>query len=224
MPQPPAPRPQLPDGAAGQFTGFPPQAFAFFKDLARHNNREWFQAHKEVYEQACREPMKALMADLGAGAATRITRVNRDVRFSNDRSPYRTYIAAGVRGNYVSLSTEGLYVGTGIYKPEPAVLQRFRGAIDSDASGRTLEKIVTSLRRKGYKVDTHDTVETAPRGYSVDHPRIDLLRMKDIFAGKTFAPQPWLSTRNALDRITRVMTEIKPLGDWIRQHVGSRQS
>ena len=210
---------------AGQFNGFPPEAIAFLKQLSRHNNREWFQAHKDVYEQACREPMKALVSDLGPGVGSvKITRINRDVRFSNDRSPYRTYIAAGVRGNYVSLSTEGLYVGTGIYKPEPAVLQRFRAAIDSDASGRTLKKIVTALRRKGYKVDTHDTVETAPRGYSVDHPRIDLLRMKDIFAGKTFAPQPWLSTPKALDRITRVMTEIKPLGDWLRQHVGSRQS
>ena len=87
----------------------------------------------------------------------------------------------------------------------------------------TLQKIVTSLRRKGYTVDTHDTVATTPRGYPADHPRIDLLRMKDIFAGKTFPPQPWLSTPKALDRIRRVMTEIKPLGDWLRQHVGSRR-
>ena len=146
------------------------------------------------------------------------------MRFSNDRSPYRTYIAAGVRGNYVSLSTEGLYVGTGMYKPEPAALQRLRAAIASDASGPTLQKIVTSLRRKGYTVDTHDSVATTPRGYAADHPRIDLLRMKDIFAGKTFPPQPWLSTPKALDRVRGVMTEIKPLADWLRQHVGSRQS
>jgi uncharacterized protein (TIGR02453 family) len=207
----------------GQFTGFPAEAITFFKQLARHNNREWFQAHKDVYERACREPMKALVADLGPGlGATRITRINRDIRFSNDRSPYRTYIAAGVRGNYISLSAEGLYVGTGMYKPEPAALQRLRAAIDNDASGRALHKIVTSLRRQGYAVDTHDTVASAPRGYSADHPRIDLLRMKDIFAGKTFAAQPWLSTPKAIDRIRRVMTDIKPLADWLRQHVGSR--
>jgi len=210
---------------AGQFTGFPPEAIAFFKQLARHNNREWFLVHKDVYERSCREPMKALVADLGPGLGpTKITRINRDIRFSSDRSPYRTYIAAGVRGNYVSLSADGLYVGTGMYKPEPATLQRLRAAIDSEASGRTLEKIVRSLRRKGYEVDTHDRVASAPRGYSADHARIDLLRMKDIFAGKRFAPQPWLSTPKALDRIRRVMTEIKPLGDWLRQHVASRQS
>jgi len=210
---------------AGQFNGFPPEAIAFLKQLSRHNNREWFQAHKDVYEQACREPMKALVSDLGPGVGpVKITRINRDIRFSSDRSPYRTYIAAGVRGNYVSLSAEGLYVGTGMYKPEPAALQRLRAAIASDASGPLLQKIVTSLRRKGYTVDTHDRVSTTPRGYAADHPRIDLLRMKDIFAGKTFPPQPWLSTPKALDRVRTVMTEIKPLADWLRQHVGSRQS
>ena len=111
-----------------------------------------------------------------------------------------------------------------MYKPEPAALQRLRAAIASDASGKALQKIVTSLRRKGYTVDTHDRVATTPRGYAADHPRIDLLRMKDIFAGKMFPPQPWLSTPKALDRVRGVMTEIKPLADWLRQHVGSRQS
>jgi uncharacterized protein (TIGR02453 family) len=207
---------------AGQFSGFPPEAVAFFKQLARHNNREWFQAEKDVYERACREPMKELAAALGS-RRSKMTRINRDVRFSSDRSPYRTYIAAGVDGYYVSLSAEGLYVGTGIYKPEPAALQRFRAAIAGDASGRKLQSIVTSLRRKGYQVDTHETLTSAPRGYTVDHPRIDLLRMKDIFAGKTFAPQPWLSTPKALERINRVMTDLKPLADWLRQHVGSRR-
>jgi uncharacterized protein (TIGR02453 family) len=210
---------------AGRFNGFPPEAIAFLKQLSRHNNREWFQGHKDVYEQACREPMKALVSDLGPGtASTKIMRIHRDVRFSNDRSPYRTYIAAVVRGNYVSLSTDGLYVGTGMYKPESAQLQRLRAAVASDASGPTLHKIVTSLRRKGYTVETHDRVATTPRGYSADHPRIDLLRMKDIFAGKRFPPQPWLSTPKALDRVRKVMTEIKPLADWLRQHVGARQS
>ena len=209
---------------SGRFAGFPTEAIDFFQDLAVHNNREWFQAHKDVYERTCREPMEDLVAELGPEfVASKISRVNRDVRFSNDKSPYRTYIAAGVGGNYISLSTEGLYVGAGIYKPEPAALQRFRAAIASDRSGRELHTVVTSLRRKGYHVDTHETLATTPRGYSADHPRIDLLRMKDIFAGRTFAPELWLSTRNALQRIRRVMTDVKPLSDWLRHHVGSRQ-
>src|SRR2546422_723307 len=88
-----------------------------------------------------------------------------------------------------------------------------------DIAGRELAKAVASMRRKGYNVDTHETLTSAPRGYSADHPRIELLRMKDIFAGKALPVRPWLATRKALERITRVMTDVKPLSDWLRRHV-----
>ena len=207
-----------------RFKGFPPEAMRFFKQLARHNNRDWFQAHKDVYEQACREPMKDLLDELGPRFGPgHIRRINRDIRFSRDKSPYRTHIAAGIGGNYIHLAPTGLYIGAGIYKPEPVALQRFRSAVDGAASGRKLQSIVTTLRRKGYKVDTHQRLASAPRGYAADHPRLDLLRMKDIFAGKTFAPAGWLSTRQAFERVKNVMTDTAPLVDWIRINVGSRQ-
>jgi len=209
---------------AGRFNGFPQEAFDFFEKLALHNNRDWFHAHQEVYERACREPMKQLVAELGAKpATTKLSRINRDVRFSRDTVPYRTYIAAGVDGNYISLSGAGLYVGAGLYKPEGPALERFRSAIDSNVSGRPLQRIVTSLRRKRYQVDTHERLTSAPRGYSADHPRIELLRMKGIFAGKTFAAEPWVSTRGALQRIRRAINDVRPLADWLRVHIGARQ-
>ena len=207
-----------------RFKGFPPEAIRFFKQLARHNNRDWFQAHKEVYEQACREPMKDLLDELGPKFGVgRIMRINRDLRFSRDKSPYRIHIAAGFRDSYINLSPQGLYIGAGIYKPEPAALQRYRSAVDSAGPGRKLQTIVTTLGRKGYTVDTHQRLASAPRGYAPDHPRLDLLRMKDIFAGKTFAPAGWLSTRQAFERVKRVMTDTAPLVDWIRDNIGSRQ-
>jgi uncharacterized protein (TIGR02453 family) len=208
---------------ADQFTGFPHEAFRFFEGLEAHNNREWFQAHKDEYERACREPMKKLLAELPRRSGPgKISRINRDMRFSRDRAPYKTHIAAGVGGYYISLSRAGLYIGAGIYKPDGAELERLRAAIDSDVPGRKLATIVAALRRKGYAVDTHERLTSAPRGYSADHPRIDLLRMKDIFGGKSFAPQPWMSTRKALDRIRRAMTELQPLRDWIDAHVRVR--
>ena len=206
-----------------QFNGFPKEAFEFFEQLALHNNRDWFHSHQEVYERACRNPMKQLVTELGASSAsTKISRINRDVRFSRDTLPYRTYIAAGVSGNYISVSPAGLYVGTGIYKPEPAALERFRRAIDDDKSGRTLQRIITSLQRKSYQVDTHERLMSAPRGYRADHPRVELLKMKGIFAGNTFAPASWLSTRKALERIKQVINDVSPLADWLRVHVGAR--
>jgi uncharacterized protein (TIGR02453 family) len=208
---------------AGRFAGFPHEALEFFEQLALSNNRDWFHAHKDVYDRACRQPMERLLAELRADpASTKISRINRDTRFSRNKAPYRTHIAAGFDGNYIQLSPAGLYVGAGIYKPEPAALARLRSAIDSDESGPPLQRIVTSLRKKDYQVDTHERVASTPRGYSADHPRIELLRMRDIFAGKAYPPEAWFSTRSALDRIRRVLNDIRPLVDWLQVHVGAR--
>jgi uncharacterized protein (TIGR02453 family) len=202
------------------FTGFPREAFTFFRQLARNNNRDWFQAHRETYEQACREPMKQLIAALGADPArTKITRINRDMRFARGRDPYRTHIAAGVGDRYLALSADGLYVGAGLYRPEGPTLERFRNAIDADASGRALHRTVASLRRKGYRVDTHERLVATPRGYRANHPRADLLRMKDIHAGKTLTPSV-LGQAAAVGRIKRAMAATTPLVDWLRAHVG----
>jgi uncharacterized protein (TIGR02453 family) len=202
-----------------RFTGFPREGVDFFKDLQSHNNRDWFQAHKDVYERACREPMRALVSALDPLGAARVSRINRDMRFSRDRAPYKTHISAGIDGYYVSLSANGLYVGTGMYKPEPAVLTRFRAAIDRQQSGRALATVVRALRDKGYEVGTHESLRAAPRGYAADHPRIDLLRMKDIFGGKLMKVEPWLATPKALDRIKRTMADVRPLRDWVRHVV-----
>jgi uncharacterized protein (TIGR02453 family) len=201
------------------FTGFPREATEFFRDLARHNNRDWFQAHKHVYEGACREPLKALVAEIDPLGATHLSRINRDMRFSRDGAPYKTHLAAGVRGTYINLSAEGLYVGTGMYRPEPGVLQKFRSAIDTDKSGRELAKIVSTIRNKGYSVGTHEEVNSAPRGFSPDHPRIDLLRMKDIFAGRMIGPGPVLSTRKAITAVKKVMLDVEPLREWLGRYV-----
>ena len=205
---------------AGRFEGIPREAFTFFEGLASHNNREWFQANKEVYERACRAPMQSLLAELaptyGSG---KLTRINRDMRFARGQSPYKNFIASGVGSRYwVSLSKDGLYVGTGIYMPDSATLRRLREAIDEDASGRKIASIVGSLRRKRYSVSTHESTANAPRGYTDEHPRIELLRMKDVHAGKQLPPSV-LATRKALDRVVAVMNDIKPLSDWLKRHV-----
>jgi uncharacterized protein (TIGR02453 family) len=140
------------------------------------------------------------------------------MRFARGKSPYKDYIAAGVGRSYISLSKQGIWVGTGMYKPEPATLARFRAAVADDESGAALAEIVRGLRRKKYDVSTHDTLSSAPKGYDANHPRIDLLRMKDIYAGKTLPPE-MLASSKALERVTRVMRETEPLAAWLREHV-----
>src|ERR1043166_6909789 len=104
MAQAPLPRTR----STTEFTGFPKDAFKFFRDLSRNNNRDWFQANKERYEKACKEPMKLLVSALGVDPKDAyLSRINRDLRFARDKSPYHTYIGAGVRDSYIHLSGEG---------------------------------------------------------------------------------------------------------------------
>jgi len=202
------------------FTGFPPEALEFFRQLAVHNDRPWFLAHKEVYERACRRPMQAMVAALaprwGPG---KVSRINRDLRFARGRPPYKTHIAAGVGGRYVDLSADGVWVGSGIYRPEPPRLQKLRAAIADARTGPQLAKILDRLRAKEYDIGTHETLATAPRGYRPDHPRIALLQMKDVYAGRAFPPAAWLATPAALARIERVMEEVEPLVAWVQKNV-----
>lgn len=171
------------------FAGFPRESIEFFKQLAANNNRDWFRAHKEVYERACRAPMQALVAELQPKfGKAKISRINRDVRFSRSRAPYKAYVAAGLGGHYISVSAEGLYVGAGFRRPNPVFLRRLRAAIDDSTAGRRLDAILRSLRLKGYEVSSHETLSSTPRGYAPDHPRIELLQIKDIAAGRLFGP------------------------------------
>ena len=204
-----------------RFEGFPKDTITFFDELEINNDRAWFQANRKRYDTAVREPLKALVAELGeVYGDTKIFRINRDIRFSADKSPYKTWAAAVVGGNYISLSGEGLYTGGGFYMPESAFLKRFRAAVADDTTGPELEKLVAQLRRKGYTVDTHAKLKTSPKGYSKDHPRIDLLRHKDLTAGKGWPPEPWLGTRETVKRIKKVFTDLRPFKDWIARNVG----
>jgi uncharacterized protein (TIGR02453 family) len=200
------------------FAGFPREAFTFWKGLEKNNNRDWFQAHKATYEQSVRQPMQAMIEELtpryGPG---KLSRINKDMRFAKEK-PYKNYLATGLGGCYISFSKQGLWVGTGMYKPEAAALRQLREAIADDTSGKELTKLMTSLGRKGFKVDTHARLETPPRGVDPTHPRIELLKMKDIFAGKLFEPAA-ASSPKVLDGVVRAITDVEPFAAWLKQHV-----
>jgi len=90
----------------------------------------------------------------------------------------------------------------------------------ADASGKALQTIIRTLRRQGYVVSTHEASAKPPRGYDADHPRIDLLKMKDIHAGRLFEPAAWLSTPKAAGRVAKAMKDLEPFNAWIKKQVG----
>jgi uncharacterized protein (TIGR02453 family) len=202
------------------FTGWPVEAIEFYEGLEDDNSRAYWHAHKAVYHECVKGPMEALLAELeddfGPG---RVFRPNRDVRFSNDKTPYKLNCAAQLTGGYVSVSADELFVGSGLYMPMPDDLKRFRAAIDADRSGAELEAIVVALRTAKYDVGAHETLKTAPRGYPNDHPRIELLQLKGIVMSKSWPVGGWLGTKKAKDRIVTTLEAARPLNAWITDHV-----
>ena len=203
------------------FRGWPDQALEFFEGLEADNSKAYWTAHKTVYDEKVRAPMEELVAALeptfGAG---RIFRPYRDVRFSADKSPYKTEVAAVIGDGYVRLSAEGLGAGLGMWMLAPDQLDRYRRAVSDDSSGSKLEELIAELTSQRIEVSGHDRVKTVPRGYPRDHPRAELLRNKGIAAFKQWPVASWLGTAAAKKRVEDFFVSARPLGDWLASNVG----
>lgn len=203
------------------FRGWPIEAVEFYEGLQADNSKVYWTRHRAVYDRQVKAPMEELLAELAEefGEGT-LFRPHRDVRFSADKTPYKTNCAARLGSGYVSFSADGLSVGSGLYMPDPAALTRYRAAVDAETSGAELAAIVTALRRGGYETMAHDVLKTAPRGYPKDHPRIELLRHKGIAMMKTWPVGAWLGTAKAKDRVVTTLRAGAPLRRWLARHVG----
>jgi|SRR5438067_3227615 len=204
------------------FKGWPAEAIEFYEGLEADNTRAYWQDHKKEYEELVRRPMTELLGELsgefGEGA---IFRPYRDVRFSRDKSPYKTAIGATMaRGGYVQFSARGLAAGSGYYVMMPDQLDRYRRAVDDDKTGADLEGLVTVLRKAGIDVTARESLKTAPKGYAKDHPRIELLRHKGLIAWKEWPVAAWMGTAKARQRVVDFLHAARPLHDWLDTNVG----
>lgn len=203
------------------FQGWPEEALDFYEGLALDNSKAYWTAHKQAYTDAVLGPMVELTEELADHfGAARIFRPNRDIRFSADKSPYKTAIGATVGSGYVQLSADGLAAGNGMYHLAPDQLERYRQAVVSDVSGHELERRISAIRSGGIDVHGQDALKSAPRGYPADHPRIELLRYKGLIAWRHWPVEPWLGTSAAKDRVTEFLKTTQPLADWLDSHVG----
>jgi uncharacterized protein (TIGR02453 family) len=206
------------------FTGFPDEAFIYYEGLEADNSKAYFTRHRQLYDDHVRVPMLALADDLAAEfGLAHLFRPYRDVRFARDKSPYKTHQGAFVDampgiGLYVQLSAEGLMAAGGIYTQAADQVARYRAAVDEDLTGKELQKIVARLRERGYEIQG-DRLKTRPRGVADDHPRLDLLRHRSIFAAWSAEPEPWVHTAEVLDRVRASWRDFAPLVDWLCAHV-----
>jgi uncharacterized protein (TIGR02453 family) len=203
-----------------RFAGFGDEAYDFYFALAADNSKGYWTTHKHVYEQAVREPMQALLDQLAADfhAEPSMFRPYRDIRFSNDKTPYKTHQAGllatahGV-GYYISLGMDGLHVGGGFHALDREQVKRFRAAVDHDATGPELAAIVAKLEKRGFTIGG-EQVRTRPRGVPADHPRLDLMRRAYVTAGRDVDPDEAAGAGFAavLKKDWRTLT---PLVEWV---------
>jgi uncharacterized protein (TIGR02453 family) len=213
-----------------RFAGFSREAFAWFVGLEHDNSKAYFTATRERYDADVRGAMVAMLEELSGtfGGEVRVFRQHRDVRFSPDKSPYKTRTygllqgapdAAG--GLYAELSARGLYAGTGYHQLAGQALERFRQAVLDDRGGRALAEEVAAAREAGLEV-VGQTLRTAPRGYPRDHPRIELLRHKALIAGRRLPGTAGIGRQAALDHVAGTWRTAAPLNAWLDQHVGAQ--
>jgi uncharacterized protein (TIGR02453 family) len=203
------------------FSGWPVEALDFYDDLEMDNTKSFWTAHKSVYQDKILRPMNELTEEIAAEfGEPKIFRPYRDVRFSHDKTPYKTHIGAVVgAGCYVQLSAAGLGAGAGMWEMNPEQLARYRTRVAEDRTGTELEKITASLEEAGISVHGHGVLKSAPRGYSADHPRIALLRYKGITTWQEWPVEPWLETAEAKDRIISFFRTSSALRTWLTTHV-----
>jgi uncharacterized protein (TIGR02453 family) len=235
---------QPPEG----FTGFRPPALSFFRQLKRRNTRPWFEAHRTAYELEVERPLRALVEDLDialariapeiAGDPRRsIFRIHRDVRFSKDKSPYKTHAACwlyhvdagrgvggeaqGGAGFYFQLAPEDCRLGAGIWMPPRSALTRIRAALAE--APEPFEAIVQApgFRRRFGSLDQEAMLKRLPHGYPVSHPAARWLRYQSFTVGRVLSERQALSPRLAL-MLARDFAALTPFVRWLNGALGFR--
>jgi uncharacterized protein (TIGR02453 family) len=208
------------------FQGFSPDAIQFLVDLRANNSRDWFQPRKAEYERLLKRPMEelceALEAEfrargipLHADAAKSPFRIYRDTRFSKDKSPYKSHVAASfgwagdgvdaaagrshtenvhASGGYFHLQPGEIYVGGGVWHPEPSWLKSFRDRMLADYDGfRRIVEAPAFVEAFGQVGDDGESLKRVPSGYPADHPAADLLRKKNVTFGRRLSDDEAMS-------------------------------
>ncbi|HLB01379.1 MAG TPA: DUF2461 domain-containing protein [Bacteroidota bacterium] len=211
------------------FTGFPPEGIRFLRQLKRHNRREWFNAHKTEYEEFVKFPMESLIASL-AGPLEKLApgtfvhpkksmfRIYRDTRFSKNKDPYKTHVAAifhpkgpwqDAAGFYLHIEPGRTLLAGGIYMPDGGQLKKIRAAITRDP-GAFLGVVRSRSFRKSFGQLEGDKLSRAPLGYSPDDPMIGWLKFKQFIVYNEW-PEGAAAKKNFTGLVMSVYGKMLPL-------------
>ena len=218
------------------FQGFPSEAIAFLADLARHNDRDWFNDNKGRYQTFVEAPAKALLeaitpelAELaGQPVGGKIFRIHRDVRFSKDKTPYNTHVrmlfhvlgaqtgGCGVKpAFFFSLEPDKAITGAGSMDFPKPTLEAFRTAVDDPRTGAALARLLAKYKAAdGYRLD-EPVLKRVPAGFAADHPREALLRHKGLAVWHEDARPASPAKATSLKVLMQRYKKLKPVYDWL---------
>ncbi len=210
------------------FEGFPDEGLVFYEGLEADNTKTYWTRNKASYDDDVRAPLQAMLDELAPEfGVAKVFRPYRDVRFSHDKTPYKTHQGAviteegrGAGSLYVQISAEGLRVAGGCWRLESDQVSRFRRAVADPVQGPRLEQEVSRLSRKGFEI-AGERLTRIPAGYSADDDRVELLKHKSLHAGRTWEPAEWLHTKQALEEVRDAWREMTTLNVWLADNVGA---
>jgi uncharacterized protein (TIGR02453 family) len=212
-----------------RFQGFGREVQKWFRGLEADNSKEYFAAHRDFFEQSIRDQMDALLSELRDefGGEIKMFRQNRDIRFSPDKSPYKTNTygilygtAIAAAGLYASISADGLVAGAGYHAMARDQLERYREGVDDGKRGPELANLVDGAEQAGLEL-WGESLATAPRGYPKDHDRIELLRRKNLTLGRTLKFGRGISRGAGLQFVAKTWRATAPVTGWLDRHVGA---
>lgn len=219
----------------GRFQGFSPEAFDFLRALKRHNKREWFTPRKTQFEELLVNPLGQLVMQLGEvlgpdasgidfSPKKAIFRIYRDVRFSANKDPYKTHVAAFCRslgppskeetpGLYLHLEPDMVFIAAGLYGPSTGQLKKIRTEVV--ANPEPLNAILKNQRFKRNFGELQGAVyKRIPDGYPETHPQASLLRRKQWFVSKTYG-EDVAGSASFLKKLATDFQIALPLVGWI---------
>ena len=210
-----------------------PSTIKFLKDLKKNNHKAWFEKNRARYESAYEEMYafgEALQKEMNKvdniveqSPKKMVKRIYRDVRFSKDKTPYKTYIMGSMSrdtdwlrgGYYFGIEPGNTHIGGGFYSPSPADLKLIREHIASD--DKPLRKILKSAKFKNTFGELRgDQVKSAPKGFPKDHPAIDLLRYKQMYAMRSFSDKE-VTSPNFIKEVVKTWKNIRPYFDYMSE-------
>ncbi len=207
-----------------EFTGFGERVTDFYEGLEADNSKAYWNENRAVYDEHVRAPMEALLAALEPefGQGT-VFRPYRDVRFSKDKTPYKTHCGAySERGGYVQVGSDGLMVACGYHDMAPTQVARYRAAVADEARGADLARRCAQLRETGLAIGGTQ-LRTRPRGVSADHPRLELLRYRNLHAWRSWPPDETLHRPECARRVADAWRAMRPLTEWLDAAVGAAE-